>query len=208
MSDHAFPWRLSEPLVLASASQARRALLKAANIPLEVRPSGLDERSLEASLQQTGVGAPELATHLAQAKALAVSRQCPGRLVLAADQTLSCGTTRLNKPEGRKAAEAQLHFLSGRTHNLHAAIALARDGSILGTAIDHANLTMRGLDSDFIAAYLDAMGDSVTQTVGAYQLEGLGIHLFARIEGEHSTILGLPMLPLLTLLRQTNCLFD
>jgi septum formation protein len=203
-----FPWRLSAPLLLASASQVRRSLLTAAGIPLEVMPSGLDERGLEAPLRQTGVGAPELAAHLARAKALAVSQQHPGRLVLGADQTLSCENLMLNKPNGRKGAEAQLRFLAGRTHRLHAAIALARDGTIVGAALDHARLTMRKLADEFIAAYLDSMGDNVNQTVGAYQLEGLGIHLFAKIEGDHSTILGLPMLSLLALLRQNNCLLD
>ncbi len=203
-----FPWRQVAPLLLASASPTRRTLLKAAGIPLEVKPSNIDERAVAAPLRQAGVAAPALAAHLARAKALAVSQLSPARLVLGADQTLSCDGELLNKPTGRIVAERQLRWLAGRTHQLHSAIALARDGMLVGEAQDHATLTMRSLGPGFIAAYLDATGNGASQSVGAYQLEALGIHLFARIEGEHSTILGLPLLSLLALLRQNGCLAE
>jgi septum formation protein len=201
-----FPWRLPAPLLLASASPARRLLLEAAGIPLEVKHSGIDERAIEAPLRQSGITAPALAAHLARAKALAVSQQSPARLVLGADQTLSCDGQMLNKPAERTSAERQLRWLAGRTHQLHSAIALARDGSLVGEAQDQATLTMRSFGPEFLATYLDAIGNAASQSVGAYQLEGLGIHLFAKIEGEHSTILGLPLLSLLALLRHNGCI--
>jgi septum formation protein len=138
---------------------------------------------------------------LARAKAVAVSALLPGRIVLGADQTLSLNLRRFSKPADRHAAHDQLRMLAGKTHTLHSAVALVRDGREVFAHIEEARLTMRPLSDAFIARYLDSAGHSVTASVGAYQVEGLGIHLFERIEGDHFTVLGLPLLPLLRTLR-------
>ena len=137
---------------------------------------------------------------------MSVSLGNPGINVIGADQTLSLGERLFTKPAGRAEAAEQLRALSGRTHHLHSAVAVVRDGSVLFANIDVAAMTMRTLEEDFIHAYLDAAGESVTTSVGAYQLEGLGVHLFERIDGDHFTILGLPMLPLLEFLRTEKLL--
>ncbi|MFT0859996.1 Maf family protein [Ancylobacter sp. G4_0304] len=195
-------WRAEKPLVLASKSATRRALLASAGIPLEIVDAPVDERQLEADAVAQGVSPAGVASQLAAAKALAGSAARPGRLVLGADQTLALGTEAFHKPADRAAAAAQIARLAGKTHELHAAVALARDGEVLFEMVDTARLAMRPLDAEAIAAYLNAAGDTVLSSVGAYQLEGLGIHLFERVEGAHSTILGLPLLPLLAFLRR------
>nr|WP_245404827.1 Maf family protein [Ancylobacter gelatini] len=195
-------WRAQEPLVLASKSATRRALLASAGIPVETVDAPVDERALEAAAVAEGVGPAGVASRLAAAKALAGSAARPGRLVLGADQTLALGDEAFHKPADRAAAAAQIARLAGKTHELHAALALARDGEVLFEAADTAHLAMRPLGPDVIATYLDAAGDAVLSSVGAYQLEGLGIHLFQTVEGAHSTILGLPLLPLLAFLRR------
>jgi len=144
---------------------------------------------------------------LARAKAAAVARSVPGRLVLGADQTLARGNKRFSKPANRAAAAEQLRALRGRTHELHSALALVRDGAVLFDCVDSARLTMRKISDRFIDDYLDMAGTAALASVGAYQLEGIGIHLFERVEGDYSTILGLPLLPLLAYLRQ-NGLID
>ena len=198
-------WLAPRPLLLASKSQARRSLLAAAGIPFEAMAAAIDERVAEAPLRAAEAGGDVIARHLAREKALAVSRDLPDRLVLGADQTLSLEGVILNKPRDRAAAKAQLMAMSGRTHTLHAALCLAQDGKVVARGDEYAHLTFRPLTSDFIECYLDLAGESVLQSVGAYALEGLGIHLFESIEGAHSTILGLPMLPLLRLLREIGC---
>ena len=143
---------------------------------------------------------------LAREKARAVSKPMPGRLVLGADQTLALGERRFSKPADRAAARAQLMALRGQTHELHAAIAAVRDGAVVFEHRDVARLTMRAFSESFLNSYLEAAGDAVTASVGAYQLERLGIQLFERIEGDHDTILGLPLLPLLHYLRGSGLL--
>ena len=128
----------------------------------------------------------------------------PGQLVLGADQTLARGATRFSKPANRAAAVEQLRALRGRTHELNSALALARDGEVLFDCVDTARLTMRDFSDRFLDDYLEMAGEAAMTSVGAYQLEGLGIHLFERIEGDHFTILGLPLLPLLAYLRQNG----
>jgi septum formation protein len=192
-------WLAAEPLVLASKSPARQAVLRAAGLPFDVHPAQIDERAVEREAGAKEAG--EVASLLARAKAAAVAAHMPGRLVLGADQTLALGAHRFSKPMDRTAAHEQLRAQSGRTHALHSAVALMRDGRLLFAHVDVARLTMRALSDDFLARYLDAMGDAVTHSVGAYQLEGLGVHLFERVDGDHSSILGLPLLPLLTYLR-------
>jgi septum formation protein len=197
-------WRERDPLVLASRSSARRALLEAAGIPLEVDPADLDERALERSASSLVRGA--VAQFLSREKAAAVSRARPGRLVLAADQVASLGAERFSKPADQAMARAQLSMLSGRSHELHSAITFAQDETVLFEHVAVARLTMRPLSEAFLDAYLDAAGSAATASVGGYQVEGLGIQLFERIEGDYFTVLGLPLIPALDFLRRRGCL--
>jgi septum formation protein len=194
----------AQPLVLASASASRRAVLAAAGIPLEIVPADIDEREIEASAAPASPAT--VATLLARAKARAVAALRPGRLVLGADQTLALGERAFNKPADRAAAREQLQLLRGQTHALHSALVLMRDGTIVFEQREIARLTMRAFTDDFLDAYLAAAGAAVTASVGAYQVEGLGIQLFERIDGDHFTILGLPLLGLLSALRHEGCL--
>jgi septum formation protein len=195
-------WRGKHPLILASQSRARQTMLANAGIDFEAFPADLDERTVQ---QNSGLTAPDdIATLLARAKAVSVSSQQPGKFVVGADQTLAQGTKLFSKPASRAQAREQLGALAGRSHELYSAVAVARDGKIEFEAITIARMTMRGLDEAAIDAYLDAAGDVITSSVGAYQLEGLGVHLFERIEGDHFTILGLPLLPLLGFLRSAR----
>jgi septum formation protein len=199
-------WRGKAPVLLASKSSARRALLAAAAIPFESVAAEIDERALEAPLRKAGADAAKIAAHLARAKALAVSGLRPDRLVLGADQTLALDAETLPKPRNLHEAKAQLVRLSGRSHVLYAALCVARVDRVLFETVQSATLTCRPLSADFIDGYLAVAGESVLASVGAYQIEGLGIHLFERIDGEQATILGLPMLPLLAFLRKEGSL--
>ncbi len=197
-------WLAADLLILASKSTARRALLNAAGLAVEIRPAEIDERKIEAGAK---TGMPEaVAALLARAKALAVVQRLPGRIVLAADQTLALGTQRFSKPADKAAAAQQLRALRGQTHALHSALAVARDGKIIFECSDTARLTMRPFSDSFLQDYLDAAGEAVTASVGGYQLEGPGIHLFERVDGDYFTILGLPLLPLLDWLRREGLL--
>jgi nucleoside triphosphate pyrophosphatase len=197
-------WRGTYPLILASQSRTRHALLTNAGISLEAVPADIDERELQ---QNSGLSAPgEIAALLARRKAVSVSLQQPGRFVVGADQTLARGARLFAKPAGRAQAAEQLRALAGGSHELHSAVAVVHDGKILFEAVNIARMTMRQLGEREIDAYLDAAGEAVTTSVGAYQLEGLGVHLFERIEGDHFTILGLPLLPLLAFLRSERLL--
>jgi septum formation protein len=192
-------WRGKDPLILASQSRARQMLLANAGISFDAVPADIDERALQ---KNSGLSAPgEIAGLLAREKACFVSSKNPGRYVVGADQTLALGNRLFSKPAGRAQAADQLRLLAGHTHELHSAVAVARDGKIVFSDVVVARMTMRRLDEREIEAYLDQAGQAVTTSVGAYQLEGLGVHLFERIEGDHFTILGLPLLPLLAFLR-------
>ncbi|WP_371423403.1 Maf family protein [Tardiphaga sp.] len=192
-------WCGVQPLILASQSLARRELLANAGITFDAMPADIDERDIQ---QKSGLTAPgEIAALLAERKAAFISLRHPGRYVLGADQTLALGDRMFSKPAGREQAAEQLAALAGRTHELHSALAVVCDGATLFSNVSVAHMTMRKLDDTAINAYLDAAGDRVTTSVGAYQLEGLGVHLFELIEGDHFTILGLPLLPLLSFLR-------
>jgi septum formation protein len=197
-------WLAAAPLVLASGSAVRRKILEAAGIPVEVRPASLDERAVEASAPRDEPSA--VAALLARAKALRVAADFSDRLVVGADQTLALGNRRFDKAAARAAARAQLQALAGRTHELHAAIAVARGSDVLFEHVGIARLTMRPLSDAVLDRYLTAAGAGVTASVGGYQLEALGVHLFERIEGDHFTILGLPLLPLLAYLRTEGSL--
>jgi septum formation protein len=197
-------WRGREPLVLASKSAIRLQILRAAGLPVDVVPAVLDERSVEHEARARGADAAGVATALAREKARAVSRAHPGRVVLGADQTLDLGSDALHKPADLDAARAQLRRMSGRRHTLHSAAAIARSGEVLAVAASMATLTMRPLSDDMIERYCRQAGAAILDSVGAYQLEGPGIHLFETIEGDHFTILGLPLLEILAALRDLD----
>jgi septum formation protein len=199
-------WLAAQPLILASKSPARRALLAGAGVTADVLPAEIDERAVEARAATHEASAT--AALLARAKAAAVAAQKPGRLVLGADQTLALGERRFSKPADRNAAAEQLRALRGKTHALHSALTLMREGTVLFEHADAARLTMRAFSDKFLESYLDAAGEAVTASVGAYQLEGPGIQLFERIEGDYFTILGLPLLPLLAFLRREKYLVE
>jgi septum formation protein len=197
-------WRGKDSLILASQSRARQMLLADAGLTFETVPAEIDERAIQ---QASGLSAPaDIAALLAREKSLFVSARRSGRYVIGADQTLALGTRLLSKPAGRAQAAEQLRALAGESHELYSAVAVARDGKILFEKVAIARMTMRPLIETEIDAYLDAAGAAVTSSVGAYQLEGLGVHLFDRIEGDHFTILGLPLLPLLAFLRSEHLL--
>jgi septum formation protein len=193
-------WRGQRPLILASQSRARKMLLASSGLRFEAMPADIDERGLQ---QSSGLAAPgEIAALLALEKARWISARKAGYYVVGADQTLALGNRLFNKPDGRAAAAEQLRALSGQTHELYSAIAVVLDGKIMFETVAVARMTMRRLGGDDIRNYLDEAGEAVTTSVGAYQLEGLGVHLFERIEGDHFTILGLPLLPLLAFFRR------
>jgi septum formation protein len=197
-------WRGKDSLILASQSRARQMLLADAGLTFETVPAEIDERAIQ---QVSGLSAPaDIAALLAREKSLFVSTRRSGRYVIGADQTLALGTRLLSKPAGRAQAAEQLHALAGESHELYSAVAVARDGKILFEKVAIARMTMRPLIETEINAYLDAAGAAVTSSVGGYQLEGIGVHLFDRIEGDHFTILGLPLMPLLAFLRSERLL--
>jgi septum formation protein len=199
-------WTHSDKLLLASASATRLTLLVSAGLPVETQGSGIDERAVEEAAAHEGLDPASLAARLAGEKALAVSRRHPERVVLGADQVLACDGEVFHKPADRDAARRQLARLAGRRHTLHAAGALAIGGQVVERFSDAAHLTLRPLTDEAIDLYLDLAGPDVLKSVGVYQLEGFGIHLFETVEGDHSTILGLPLLPLLAALRRLGCL--
>jgi septum formation protein len=196
-------WLSDTPLVLASQSKVRRALLEAAGIPVEAKPAHLDERAIEQGV--TG-GPGEVALTLAREKARTVAAMSGNGIVVGCDQTLALGERRFDKPANRAAAREQLLSMRGRVHELYSAVAVCENGAVTFAHVAVARLIMRNFSEPFLESYLDATGPAVTASVGAYQLERTGIHLFERIEGDHFTILGLPLLPLLAHLRDTGAL--
>jgi len=188
-------------LILASQSATRKALLLGAGLRFETSPAPIDERRLEADVLGKGGDARLVARHLAEAKAIAVSALRPG-IVIGADQVLACEGELLHKPADLAAAARQLDRLAGRTHLLHAGVALAAAGRLLWSSTDTAALTMRRFNTAERDLVLALEGPQVLGSVGAYRLEGPSIRLFERIEGDYFTILGLPLLPLLQALRQ------
>lgn len=195
-------WRADAPLILASKSAGRRQVLQQAGVPYEAIPADVDERAIESALGP--VGADAVASSLAHAKALAISRAAPDRLVLGADQVASCENRLFGKPADMKAAHDLLRFLAGRRHRLHSAVALIRGGVTIFETVAYADLIMRDLSDDFIAAYLKTVGETALTSAGAYQVEGLGAQLFRQVRGDHWTIMGLPILPVLEALREAG----
>lgn len=192
--------------VLASASKTRAAMLAAAGLAVDLDPAGIDERALDAGWTAEGLGPDEIAVRLAEAKARAVANRHPGRIVIGADQTLALGARRFSKPSGIEAAREQLMALRGRPHQLHAGIAVMRDDAVLLRTVSTTIMHVRAFSDAFLDGYLQAMGPKVLESVGCYQVEGLGIQLFERIEGDWFTVLGMPLLPLLDVLRQEGTL--
>jgi septum formation protein len=193
---------MKSSLVLASASPFRRALLENAGLTFAARAAQLDERALERPLEEAGTSPTEVALALAEAKARDVSRHFDGALVIGSDQTMSLGARVYHKPKDMAEAAEHLLSLAGETHSLNSAIVIVRDGDVLWRHVSTAHMTVRPLDRTFVERHLKRVGEKALSSVGAYQLEGEGIQLFEKIDGDYFTILGLPMLPLLSKLRE------
>jgi septum formation protein len=192
---------MAEKIILASGSPFRKAMLVNAGLDIEAVPALVDERALEAPLKDSGVSPEDVASILAEAKASEVSGRRPGSLVLGCDQTLSLGDVIFHKPADMEGARRHLLALSGKTHQLNSAAVLCRGGEVLWRHVGVASLTMRKLDPAFIGRHLAHVGAKALSSVGAYQIEGEGIQLFEKIEGDYFTIVGLPLLPVLKELR-------
>lgn len=208
MSTGSSLWLGTLPLVLASGSATRRQLLEAAGLPIIVARPETNERKVEQELLCSGADSTAIAAGLASAKAYDVSAHWPGHIVLGADQVLDLDSERFHKPVDMAGAAIHIARLAGRTHRLISAFALVRDGELLKAGAAEAVLTMRPLSEAAISSYCTAAGPAILSSVGAYQLEGLGIHLFSEISGDHSTILGLPLLPVLQALRHLEMLAE
>jgi septum formation protein len=195
-----------EELVLASASAARARLLAAAGLEFAVEAAAIDEAAMKRALAAEGASAADCALALAEEKALAVSRRRGQALVIGADQLLVCGEEWFDKPPDLEAARSQLKKLAGKTHELVTAVAVAQMGECSWSHVSRPRLKMRAFDDRFLDCYLAAEGAGVLDSVGAYKLEGRGVQLFARIEGDHFAILGLPLLDLLGYLRQRGAI--
>lgn len=193
----------AQPLVLASGSRSRRQMLDAAGLTFDVTPADVDERAIRETLQadDSGIEPADVAEVLARAKAEAISRLRLEALVIGADQVLALDDEIFEKPADLAGARRHLQKLRGRTHQLHSAVVLAQGGEVVWANVDTGSLTMHAFSADFLENYLTLAGTVVCDSVGAYQLEGLGVQLFERIEGDYFTILGLPLLPLLAELR-------
>ncbi|MET1026899.1 MAG: Maf family protein [Dongiaceae bacterium] len=193
---------MATPLILASGSASRASVLRQAGIPVEINAAAIDETEIKLSLRGEGVSVERVAEALAEAKAQYVARRFPGGYVIGADQMLEIDGDWLDKPRDLAEAERHLRLLRGRRHRLICSAVLVKDGTRLWHHTAQASLTMRPFSDDFLAQYLAITGPQLLGTVGCYQLEGLGAQLFERIDGDFFTILGLPLLPLLAILRQ------
>ena len=191
-------------IVLASRSPIRLRLLRDAGIEVEAVPSTIDERAVEEAVGGE-LSPTDLAEMLAETKAQEVSGRRPGEVVVGADQVLALDGEVLHKPDDMEGARRRLLLLSGRTHQLHSAFAVMRDGAALHRHSETASLTMRALTPAEVGRAM-ASDEGAMETVGAYRIEGPGIRLFERIEGDHFAVLGLPMLPLLAALREAGAL--
>lgn len=190
------------PLILASASQARAAMFEAAGVEVALQPAAVDEGEVKASFKAAGGSAGEAAVVLAELKANFVASTAPPEaVVLGADQILTCEGDWFDKPPDRHAAHEQLSRLGGKAHELHTAVVAFRGGARVWHHLATPRLQMRPLSNDFVERYLDAAGDGILASVGCYQIEGAGAHLFTRIDGDYFSILGLPLLPVLSFLR-------
>lgn len=193
-----------EPILLASGSASRKAMLTTAGVEFEAIPADVDERGLEAEME--GAEAGEVAQALAAAKAAAVSARHPGRLVLGGDSLVEADGRRFGKPASREQAAGHLRFFAGKTMTLHSAAALARDGRIVWVGGDFSRLRVRELSDQFIAAYLKAEWPEVAQCVGVFRIEAAGAQLFETVAGDQFTVLGMPLLQVLAALRDEGAL--
>lgn len=194
------------PVVLASKSASRQAILAAAGVAFEAVWSGVDEDAAKADLLARGGSPREIAAHLAEAKALAVSKTRPDAVVIGADQTLDLDGELFDKAENLEQARARLRRLKGRTHLLHSAVAVAREGAPVWATLESPRLTMRAFSDSWLDGYLARGGEALLGSVGCYLLEGEGVQLFELVEGDYFAILGLPLLPLLASLRAAGAL--
>ena len=195
------------PLILASSSKVRARLLEAAGLAFSVEGPGINEHAMRQAISSTGsLSAQDVAEVLARAKAEAVSELAKDAFVIGADQVLALGNHIFTKPDTMNAARSQLLDLSGKTHTLHSAVALATKGETVWAHAESSTLTMRRFTPQFIGRYLAAAGESVLTSVGAYQIEGLSIRLFEKIDGDYFSILGIPLLPLLDALRREGAI--
>lgn len=191
-----------DSLVLASGSRTRARMLESAGVPIEIAVPNIDEPELMASLQASGADVARVAEALAEMKAMRVAPRFPGRFVLGCDQMLECDGQWLDKARNRDEARAQLKMLRGRGHNLVTSAVLVRDEARIWHITDIAKMRMRNFSDAFLEQYIGRAGDEILRSVGAYQLEGLGAQLFEKVEGDFFTILGLPLLPVLAILRE------
>ncbi len=201
-SDHLRGDPLSAPVILASGSEARARLLRDVGIKFSVAPAGVDEAMVKESLQGEGASASDAAAALAELKANRGSQRDPTALVIGADQILECDGVWYDKPENRQTAKNQLRDLAGKTHRLWTTAAVAKGGSMIWHHNVCASLTMRMFSPEFLDAYVERLGDNILKTVGGYELEGEGLQLFEKVEGDYFGILGLPMLELISFLRE------
>lgn len=193
-------------VILASASASRAHILRAAGVPFRQQPAHVDETAVKEALRDEGATALDCAMTLAEMKAVKISQLHPHALVIGADQILECAGAWFDKPADRAAAAAHLRALSGKPHSLATAVVVAASGARIWHHADAPRLTVRPLSEAFIAGYLDRVGDAALASVGAYQLEGQGAQLFAKIDGDYFAILGLPLIPLLAFLREHGIL--
>jgi len=189
-------------MILASASETRAKLLKDAGVPFEIVPARVDEDALKQSLLAEKASHRNVADALAELKALRVSSAHPGELILGADQVLSFDGALISKCESLGEARALLLRLRGKTHDLISAMVLAKGSAPIWRHVEKATLTMRDFSEAFLDDYLAAEAEGLLSGVGCYRLEGRGAQLFSRVTGDHSTVLGLPLLPLLSALRE------
>ncbi|MEL7215736.1 MAG: Maf family nucleotide pyrophosphatase [Pseudomonadota bacterium] len=192
---------MSAPVILASGSASRAAMLRDAGVPFTVETSRVDEGSIKAAMLAEDAPPRDIADKLAELKAQRVAARHPGALVLGADQVLVCKGRLYDKPVDRAAAASQLHALQGQTHELLSAAVLFEEARPVWRQIGRAQLVMRPLSDAFIQDYLDRVGEAVLGSVGAYHLEGLGAQLFTRVQGDYFSVLGLPLLDVLGVLR-------
>lgn len=193
---------MTSELILASSSASRQMLMRNAGLTFSSIPAQIDERAIDAKLEQEGAAPEVIALELAKAKAIAVSLLHPEAFVIGSDQTMSLGDRIYHKARDMAQAHANVLSLSGKTHRLNCGVALAKNGAVIWDTVSIAKMTVRELSADYVSRYLERCGSQVLSSVGAYQLEGEGIQLFSSIEGDYFTILGLPLLPLLAQLRE------
>ena len=193
-------------VILASASKTRADMLKSAGLSFQIQPARVDEETLKTALVADACPPINIADALAELKARAVSYLHPNALVIGADQLLVHKGAVFSKANDKTEAAHILKALSGTTHTLISAAVIYQNGQAIWRTTDKANLTVRPLSDDFIDGYLDTLGSDAFWSVGCYQLEGLGAQLFTKIDGNHFTVLGLPLLPLLDFFRRIGCM--